>query len=163
MRSLSITEKLMPSPWLPSRRVVAYISTSGFINISAKAGGNIYAMAARMQSPNQAMRGLRPRTKREIEEQSSTNRGTIEEQSRNNRDCRQGRAGVEPVYMASRWLAEGLGVARLGAVARVRIAARALCPNGPLVGRVGPSLRAQAVQPTQGLCAWRYRESHSSG
>src|SRR5438309_2786397 len=31
MRSLSATEKLMPSPWLPSRRVVSYISTSGFI------------------------------------------------------------------------------------------------------------------------------------
>src|SRR5437667_9077627 len=31
MRSLSITEKLMPSPWLPSRRVVSYISTSGLM------------------------------------------------------------------------------------------------------------------------------------
>src|ERR1043165_4247371 len=31
MRSLSATEKLMPSPWLPSRRVVSYISSSGFI------------------------------------------------------------------------------------------------------------------------------------
>src|ERR1035437_2046823 len=96
MRSLSITEKLMPSPWLPSRRVVAYISTSGFINISAKAGGNIYAMAARMQSPNQAMRGLRPRTKREIEEQSSTNRGTIEEQSRNNRGTIEEQSRLSP-------------------------------------------------------------------
>src|ERR1041385_3321214 len=31
IRILSITEKLMPSPWLPSRRVVSYNSTSGFI------------------------------------------------------------------------------------------------------------------------------------
>src|SRR5688572_17410279 len=37
MRSLSATEKLIPSPWLPSRKVVSYISTSGFIN-PAQAG-----------------------------------------------------------------------------------------------------------------------------
>src|SRR5262245_46597869 len=33
MRSLSATEKLMPSPCEPSRRVVSYISTSGFISV----------------------------------------------------------------------------------------------------------------------------------
>jgi hypothetical protein len=36
---LSITEKLMPSPWLPSRRVVSYNSTSGFIVSRVKRAG----------------------------------------------------------------------------------------------------------------------------
>src|SRR5947208_3993157 len=41
MRSLSATEKLIPSPWLPSRKVVSYISTSGFI-VSRKDGKGIF-------------------------------------------------------------------------------------------------------------------------
>src|SRR4051794_36570262 len=39
----------MPSPWLPSRRVVSYISTSGFIAIPQMREENIYATPACLQ------------------------------------------------------------------------------------------------------------------
>ena len=38
IRSLSVAEKVIPSPWLPSRRVVSYISTSGFIEALTRNG-----------------------------------------------------------------------------------------------------------------------------
>src|SRR5262249_25263587 len=51
MRSLSATEKLTPSPWLPSRRVVSYISTSGFIGSRQHGKENFYAKNGSVANP----------------------------------------------------------------------------------------------------------------